>query len=127
MKCKVMNLCKFFLATVMLSGPTLSEAARLDGVVRNMLAESGTYGGCAFTLSTDTNYADTLDPANQDAACGKNWISADCEGNRLSKSQAAINWNMVQLASVTGRSVRAFFNAPTVDGKCVLQRLDILQ
>ena len=122
-----MNVCKLFLATVLVTGPALSEAARLDGAVRAMLVESGTYGGCAFTLSSDTNFSDTLNPANEDASCGKNWISADCEGNRITKRQAAINWNMVQLASVTGRSVCAFFNAPTVDGKCVLQRIDVLQ
>ena len=121
-----MKLFKFGLSMTVMLAPMLADAARQDGVVKTLLTEAGTYGGCGFTMSTDTTYADTLNPADEDGSCGINWISADCEGNRMTKSQANINWGMVQLAAVTGRPIRAFFNAPTVDGKCVLQRIDIL-
>lgn len=121
-----MKLIKLGMVMVLVGAPILADAARQDGVVKTMLTQSGTYGGCGFTMSTDNTYADTLNPQDVDGACGKNWISVDCEGNRMSKTQANTNWGMVQLAAVTERSIRAFFTAPTVDGKCVLQRIDIL-
>ena len=121
-----MKLLKLVVSMAVIVAPMLADAARQDGVGKTMLTQEGLHGGCGFTMSTDTNYADTLNPADQDGACGNNWLTADCDANRISKSQSRINWNMVQLAAVTGRPIRAFFTAPTVDGKCVLQRIDVL-
>ena len=121
-----MKLLKIAVATLVVGTATLAHGANQNGVVKTMLTQDGTYGGCGFTMSSDTTYTDTLNPADQDGSCGINWISADCEGNLTSKSQASVNWQMVQLAAVTQRPIRAFFTAPTVDGKCVLQRIDVL-
>ena len=73
----------------------------------------GEYGGCLVEISVNPN---TVDPS-----CQYGKVSLSCDGTvGVSKSNAAINLSMIQLAFVTGQPVDLWIDAnKNAGGACV--------
>ena len=74
---------------------------------------AGEYGGCLVEIS--------VDPATVDPSCQYGKVSLSCDGNvGVTRANAAINLNMIQLAFVTENQVDLWIDAnKNAGGACV--------
>ena len=94
-----------------------------EGTVLKIFTDSNDYGGCMAYISFDPNFAGT--------GCD-NFVSFGCDGFYITKAQANTNFNLAQLALVTGATVNIFADTTKVYNTgnglgpyCLADRIDV--
>ncbi len=93
----------------------------------SQLDETGAvqYGGCMARLISNSYFPSSEYGALPCAATGDTLVSFDCAGRIGTKSAGQSNFEAAQLAFVTGNAVGVNLTASTINGFCVVDRIDV--
>jgi hypothetical protein len=101
--------------------PAIAATDYVVGYVHSVLVNAdSTFGGCMARL--------TVDPHSKLPACGTEWVSFDCQGNRTDPVRAYRMLDQAQLALAAGKLVLvAFDDAQLFNGYCYATRIDVMR
>lgn len=120
MKTKALLAGTAFLLTCAMALPTLAASSALANarIIRTLLVNNGTFGGCMAQLS--------VNPATMLPACGPSWVSLGCR--TAAGVDSVIGYRMLdqaQMAQALGKMVYVQFSDTLVNGYCSVIRLDV--
>ena len=111
---------KLVLGSLLLSSALAHSQGYVDGKVQRVQVSSdGTYGNCSATIDApiaNSGFAD----------CSSYFVTFDCVGTWLTKSDAKNLLSQAQLGQVTGRTVRMHIDNTRKHRYCLAYRVDVL-
>ena len=108
-----------FLGLLLISTTSFGVTRVLTTTVLSTLSDATYYGGCMASL------ADRPDSVGLD--CNGAWAAFSCTGDFAGKDAANRNFEMAQIAYLTGRRVRVYMDdTKRHNGYCFGRRIDLL-
>lgn len=107
--------------SLFVAGNAWSASAFFGAQIERVLHTSDdAYGGCMAQLSVSL--------ASQGLDCSRNWVTFSCTGDFASRQAAKTNFEMAQLALVTGREVLLVADdSRQHNSYCFVSRVDLVR
>ena len=107
-----------FVVLVFCSSAAMAATARFDTTVQRVMSDADAFGGCMVYVET------RLRDVGLD--CPSRWVSFSCSGDFASRADANRNFDIAQLALVTGATIRiSVDDTQRHNGYCVSRRIDL--
>ena len=104
-----------YIACLLISPASQSASEFVSGQISRFMLDEVYYGKCMINVK----HSASID-------CPQQWVSFDCEGNYLKKSDAARMWDTATLAYALGKSVEIRLDDTRKNnGYCIATRLNI--